>query len=192
LSEKAVILVSGRGSNMTSIIQSVKKKELSIDIIAVISDKINPEAFRKAEDFNIPVYYLGSKIREFEKRLKGFITENNIKFIILAGFMRILSEEFVGFFPQKIINIHPSYLPHFPGLNAQLQAWENGAEYTGVTVHYVDKGVDTGNIIYQERFRIDRTLDFETFKEKLLELEHEVYIKALKKITELKSGGDHV
>ena len=141
--------------------------------------KINPEAFRKAEDFNIPVYFMGSKIREFEKRINEFVVENKIDLIILAGFMRILSKEFVGLFPQKIINIHPSYLPEFPGLNAQLQAWENGVEYTGVTVHYVDHGVDTGNIIYQERFKIDRTLDFETFKEKLLELEHEVYIKSV-------------
>ncbi|MCK9223627.1 MAG: phosphoribosylglycinamide formyltransferase, partial [Candidatus Muirbacterium halophilum] len=78
--------------------------------------------------------------------------------------------------------IHPSYLPEFPGLNAQKKAWESQAEKTGVTVHYVDEGVDTGKIIYQERFKIDRKLNFDTFTQKLLEFEHIIYIKALKKM----------
>lgn len=180
LCKKVVILVSGRGSNMLNIIKAVNSRIIDININAVISNKKEPEAFSKAKYYNIPVKSFGNNIKLFEKRLLEYINKNNIDFILLAGFMRILSKDFVNKMKDRILNIHPSYLPDFPGLDAQRKAWDKGVLYTGVTVHLVDSGMDTGKIILQEKHFINYTLGFEEFKNELLKLEHTVYIEAIK------------
>ncbi|MFA7576992.1 MAG: phosphoribosylglycinamide formyltransferase [Candidatus Muiribacteriota bacterium] len=180
--KKIIILVSGRGSNMTAIINAVKNGDLKLKISSVYSDKKNPEAFKYAHENNIKTEYLSSKIKIFEEKLKNIIIEEKIDYIILAGFMRILSEEFTKEFENRIINIHPALLPAFPGLDAQKQAWDYGVLYTGVTVHFVDKGVDTGKIIHQNIYKIDRNKDFDYFKKDLLKLEHKTFIEALQKL----------
>lgn len=178
--KKAVILVSGNGSNMESIIKACNEKRLELDITCVFSNKKDPPAFSKAQKYNINTEFLSSKIKVIEEKLVKYIDTNNIDLIILAGFMRVLTPEFTRRFRKKIINIHPSLLPLFPGLDAQRQAWDAGVENTGVTVHFVDEGVDTGEMILQKGFLIDRTKSFEKFKKDLLRLEHSTYIEALK------------
>ncbi|MGM0608365.1 MAG: phosphoribosylglycinamide formyltransferase [Candidatus Muiribacteriota bacterium] len=183
--KKGIILVSGRGSNMMSIIEAVKEKKIkNFFIEGVYSDKKKPTAFKYLREKNIKHEFLSSKIKKFEKKLSKIIEENNIDYIILAGFMRILTPEFVSVYKNQIINIHPSLLPSFPGLNAQKQAWDYGVKYTGVTVHFVDEGVDTGKIIYQNIYKIKPRKGFDYFKEDLLKLEHKTYIEALQKILE--------
>ncbi|MFW5782075.1 MAG: phosphoribosylglycinamide formyltransferase [Candidatus Muiribacteriaceae bacterium] len=185
MSKKAVILVSGRGSNMSAIIEAVRERRLDLDIVCVMSDRKRPTAFEKAEKEGVDTKFLSGKIRSLQNRLDDYITENNIDYIILAGFMRILTPDFTEKYHRKIINIHPALLPSFPGLDAQRQAWEYGVMYTGVTVHYVDSGVDTGEIIHQNIFRIDREHGFENFCAQLLELEHRTYIEGLKKVLDI-------
>jgi len=180
--KKAVILVSGTGSNMESIIKACKESVLHLKIERVFSNRSNPPAFEKATKYKIPTEFLSSKLDRLEERLSEYIHKNQIDLIILAGFMRILSPNFTARFKRMIVNIHPALLPAFPGLDAQRRAWDTGVAKTGVTVHFVDEGVDTGEIILQREFIIDRTKSFEFFKNELLKLEHRTYIEALQSL----------
>ena len=195
-----IILASGNGSNALNLIRifhagSEEHKDaargiMNINISAVVSNIENAPVIEKVRLAapDIPVFFLShasvSEMENFEKELESIIRKYNINCIILAGFMRILSKEFVSKFDKKIINIHPSLLPAFKGKDAIKNAFDYGVKYTGVTVHYVTPEVDAGPIICQEVVKIEETDTLESLEVKIHDIEHKIYPAALKKIFE--------
>jgi len=187
---KLAVLVSGRGSNLQAIIDSIDREELDAHLSIVISNTKDAMALKRAEKHGIktifidPSTYLNSK--EYDKALVLKLKEFSIDLICLAGYMRILGEEVIQTFEKKIINIHPSLLPAFPGLNAQKQAINHGVKFSGCTVHFVDSGVDSGPIILQTVVPIYDNDDEKSLSKRILEQEHYLYPKAIKMIQEKK------
>lgn len=187
---KLAVLVSGRGSNLQAIIDSIDREELDAHLSIVISNTKDAMALKLAEKHGIktifidPSTYLNSK--EYDKALVLKLKEFSIDLICLAGYMRILGEEVIQTFEKKIINIHPSLLPAFPGLNAQKQAINHGVKFSGCTVHFVDLGVDNGPIILQTVVPVYDNDDEKSLSKRILEQEHYLYPKAIKMIQENK------
>ena len=187
---KLAVLVSGRGSNLQAIIDSIDREELDAHLSIVISDTKDAVALKRAEKHGVktffidPSTYLNSK--EYDKALVLKLKEFSIDLICLAGYMRILGEEVIQTFEKKIINIHPSLLPAFPGLNAQKQAINHGVKFSGCTVHFVDSGVDSGPIILQTVVPVYDNDDEKSLSKRILEQEHYLYPKAIKMIQEKK------
>jgi len=187
---KLAVLVSGRGSNLQAIIDSIDREELDAHLSIVISNTKDAMALKRAEKHGIktifidPSTYLNSK--EYDKALLLKLKEFSIDLICLAGYMRILGEEVIQTFEKKIINIHPSLLPAFPGLNAQKQAINHGVKFSGCTVHFVDSGVDSGPIILQTVVPVYDNDDEKSLSKRILEQEHYLYPKAIKMIQEKK------
>ena len=187
---KLAVLVSGRGSNLQAIIDSINREELDAHLSIVISNTKDAMALKRAEKHGIktifidPSTYLNSK--EYDKALVLKLKEFSIDLICLAGYMRILGEEVIQTFEKKIINIHPSLLPAFPGLNAQKQAINHGVKFSGCTVHFVDSGVDNGPIILQTVVPVYDNDDEKSLSKRILEQEHYLYPKAIKMIQEKK------
>ena len=187
---KLAVLVSGRGSNLQAIIDSIDREELDAHLSIVISNTKDAMALKRAEKHGIktifidPSTYLNSK--EYDKALVLKLKEFSIDLICLAGYMRILGEEVIQTFEKKIINIHPSLLPAFPGLNAQKQAINHGVKFSGCTVHFVDAGVDSGPIILQTVVPVYDNDDEKSLSKRILEQEHYLYPKAIKMIQEKK------
>jgi len=185
---KLAVLVSGRGSNLQAIIDSIEKEELDVSISIVISNTKDAIALKRADKHDIktifidPTSYL-NKVA-YDRALIDKLKEFSIDLICLAGYMRILGEEVIQTFKEKIINIHPSLLPAFPGLNAQKQAIEYGVKFSGCTVHFVDSGIDSGPIILQTAVPIYDNDDEKSLSERILEQEHHLYSKAIKMIKE--------
>jgi len=187
---KLAVLVSGRGSNLQAIMDSIDREELDAHLSIVISNTKDAIALKRAEKHGIktifidPSNYLSSK--EYDKALVLKLKEFSVDLICLAGYMRILGEEVIQSFEKKIINIHPSLLPAFPGLNAQKQAINHGVKFSGCTVHFVDFGVDTGPIILQTVVPVYDNDDEKSLSKRILEQEHYLYPKAIKMIQENK------
>ena len=185
---KLAVLVSGRGSNLQAIIDSIEREELNAHISIVISSTRDAMALKRAKKHDIktifidPTAYLNSK--EYDKVLIEKLKEFSIDLICLAGYMRILGEEVIQTFKEKIINIHPSLLPAFPGLNAQKQAIVHGVKFSGCTVHFVDSGVDSGPIILQTAVPVYDNDDEKSLSKRILEQEHYLYPKAINMIKE--------
>ena len=185
---KLAVLVSGRGSNLQAIIDSIEREELNAHISIVISSTRDAMALKRAEKHGIktifidPTAYLNSK--EYDKALIEKLRKFSIDLICLAGYMRILGEEVIQTFKEKIINIHPSLLPAFPGLNAQKQAIVHGVKFSGCTVHFVDSGVDSGPIILQTAVPVYDNDDEKSLSKRILEQEHYLYPKAINMIKE--------
>jgi phosphoribosylglycinamide formyltransferase-1 len=187
---KLAVLVSGRGSNLQAIIDSIDREELDAHLSIVISNTKDAIALKRAEKHGIktifidPSNYLSSK--EYDKALVLKLKEFSVDLICLAGYMRILGEEIIQAFEKKIINIHPSLLPAFPGLNAQKQAINHGVKFSGCTVHFVDSGIDSGPIILQTVVPVYDNDDEKSLSKRILEQEHYLYPKAIKMIQENK------
>jgi len=185
---KLAVLVSGRGSNLQAIIDSIEREELDAHISVVISNTIDAMALKRAKKHDIktifidPATYLDK--REYDKAIVEKLKEFSVDLICLAGYMRILGEEVIQTFKEKIINIHPSLLPAFPGMNAQKQALEHGVKFSGCTVHFVDSGVDNGPIILQTVVPVYDNDDEKSLSKRILEQEHYLYPKAIKMIKE--------
>ena len=166
-----VALISGRGSNLEAILKGIKDKKINAKVSLVISNKRNARGLQIAKDFGVKTLFINPK--DFESRedydrfLVKIIKKENPDLIVLAGYMRILTDYFIDSFSNKIINIHPSLIPAFRGLKAQKQALEFGAKYTGCTVHFVSKEVDSGAVIIQAVVPILPD-DFLTLSKKLL------------------------
>ena len=175
------ILISGRGSNMLNIVDACNNKTLSSKVKIIISNNKNSTGLTKVKKKGIKTKIIHeNQIKKFEKKLSQILLEEKINLICLAGFMRILSEEFLCNWEKKIINIHPSILPAFRGLNAVKQAIEKKVKYTGCTIHYVDKGIDTGEIIDQRIVKVLKTDNEKKLAKKILKEEHILYIKVIK------------
>ena len=182
---KIAILISGRGSNMKNIIEACKNKKLSSSVNLVVSNKSNAYGLKVASKYKIETHILDSKnlgTENFESILDKILKKNDINLICLAGFMKILSKDFVKKWPKMILNIHPSILPYFKGLNAQKQAIENNAKYSGCTVHFVNEVMDGGEIIDQKIVNLSPQDDEDSLSKKILIEEHKLYIKVLKKL----------
>jgi phosphoribosylglycinamide formyltransferase-1 len=183
---KIGILISGRGSNMAAIIEAVQSGAITnSDVVVVISDKTGAEGLEKAKARSIETVVVeknGRKRAEHDAEIIGELQKRNVELVCLAGYMRLLSPPFVRAFPDKIINIHPSLLPSFKGLDAQRQAFEYGAKVSGCTVHFVDEDLDHGAIILQKAVKVEDNDTAETLSARILEHEHTLYIEALKRI----------
>jgi phosphoribosylglycinamide formyltransferase-1 len=183
---KIGILISGRGSNMTAIVDAVRSGEIpNCEVAVVISDKTRAEGLERAQARGIETVVVTRNGRSRVEHDAKIITElklRGVELVCLAGYMRLLSADFVGAFPNKIINIHPSLLPSFPGLDAQRQAIEYGVRVSGCTVHFVDDELDHGAIILQKAVEVADADTAETLAARILEHEHALYIEALKLI----------
>ena len=183
---KLAVLVSGRGSNLQAIIDSINREELDAHLSIVISNTKDAMALKRAEKHGIKTVFIDpstySSSKEYDKALVLKLKEFSIDLICLAGYMRILGEEIIQTFEKKIINIHPSLLPAFPGLNAQKQAINHGVKFSGCTVHFVDSGVDSGPIILQTVVPVYDDDDEKSLSKRILEQEHYLYPKAIKMI----------
>lgn len=178
------ILASGRGSNLQSIIDAILAGKLSAEIGVVISDKPDANALKRAADLNLTAVCVDRKQyktqQEFEQALVTELKLHQVELVILAGFMRILSPYFVHAFANRIMNIHPSLLPAFPGKHAQEQAIQYGAKVSGCTVHFVDEGMDSGPIILQQTVPVMPDDTPATLAERILQQEHVIYPQAIK------------
>ena len=192
---KLAILISGRGSNMKSILEAVKKQNIPIKPTVVISNKSTAKGLKIAKKLGVQTEVVESKEfqgtrTEYDYKIIRILSKYDItpknSLICLAGFMRILSPEFIKKFKNRILNIHPSILPAFPGLDAQRQAIESGASHSGCTIHFVDEGVDTGPIIVQKTVKIKNDDTEETLAKRILAKEHKAYPEAVRLIAEKK------
>jgi len=177
------VLVSGRGSNLQAILDAIMAERLKAKIGVVISDNPNALALKRVAGFDIATAVIErrkySDRRAFEQAIAAELELHHVELVLLAGFMRILSAEFVGLFPGRIMNIHPALLPAFPGLNAQAQAIDYGVKVSGCTVHFVDEGMDTGPIILQEAVPVLEGDDEHSLAERILHVEHRLYPRAI-------------
>jgi len=181
---KAGVLVSGRGSNLQAVLDRIADGYLPLEIGVVISDKADAYALERAANVGIKTVVVARKEcaskEEFEDRIHTALVEAGCELVVLAGFMRILSGNFVSKWHNKIINIHPALLPSFPGLDGQGQALEYGVKFTGCTVHFVDEGTDTGPIILQKVVPVLDDDTHDTLAARILEQEHKAMPEALK------------
>jgi len=178
---RAVILISGDGSNLQSLIDSANK--IDLDICSVISNKEYAFGLKRAERANITTHFVDPNLyksrEDFDKQLIKMIDELDISLIILAGYMRILSSNFINHFAGKILNIHPSLLPKFPGLNTHQKAIDAKEKYHGASVHFATEELDGGPVISQEIVKIDSIDTKESLAQKVLEKEHILYPKVI-------------
>lgn len=177
------VLASGRGTNLQAIINAARENRINAAIKAVISDNKNAMALKRAEKYNIKAIHLNPKDfsskKEYEREIIRVIDGNKIDLICLAGYMRVIGRDFVRKYKGRIINIHPSLLPSFPGTSGQKDALEYGVKFSGCTVHFVNEGVDTGPIIIQSVVPVKESDNVETLSARILREEHKIYIKAI-------------
>lgn len=184
MKKRIVVLVSGRGTNLQALIEASRSGFIPGEISLVVSDNPQAYALRRAEETKIPTFVLDYQSfpnkRAYEAALMEVLERENPELICLAGYMRIVGKEIIARFRHRIMNIHPSLLPAFPGLEAQRQAVEYGVKVSGCTVHFVDEGMDTGPIILQATCPVFEEDTPETLAERILEYEHQIYPRAVK------------
>ena len=179
---KTAIFISGRGSNLKNLIQFSKTKKSPITINLIIANK-KTEGLKYAHQYKINkavIKYTNIKIAE--KKILAILEKKKIEFICLAGFMKVLSKGFIKKFKGKIINIHPSYLPKYKGLNTSVRALYNNEKFSGCTVHYVSSKLDSGKIIMQKKIKIVKKETETSLDKKIIKEEHKLYPSAILKI----------
>ena len=180
---KTAVFISGAGSNLINLIKFSKIKKTPISIDLIVSDARLAKGLKYADQFKIKKKTINFKnFNEAEKNILILLNKEKIKFICLAGFMKILSKEFIKKFDGKIINIHPSLLPKYKGLNTHSRAIMNKDKLAGCTVHYVNAKLDSGKIILQKKIKISSRDNPTSLAKKVLEQEHKLYPDAIKKI----------
>ena len=182
------VLLSGRGSNFEALAESVSAGRIpGAEIAVVISNKPDAAGLEKAKARGIPARAIQSKGLErevYDRQVAAVLQEYRVDLICLAGYMRLLSPYFVAAFPERILNIHPSLLPAFPGLESQKQALEHGVKFAGCTVHFVDENLDAGPIILQAVVPVLDNDDERALSERILKEEHRIYSEAVKIVLE--------
>jgi phosphoribosylglycinamide formyltransferase-1 len=176
------ILLSGRGSNFLAIAENIRLGKLKAEIAIVISNRPDAPGIDSARQLGLPVAVLpsqGLKRLAHDQQVVAALQEAGVELVILAGYLRLLSPWFVQQFPGKILNIHPSLLPAFPGLESQRQALEYGVQFSGCTVHFVDEHLDHGTIILQKAVPVLPTDDEHALAERILAQEHIAYSEAI-------------
>ena len=177
--KRFAVFASGSGSNFQAIVDKVQSGELSADLSMLICDQPGAYAIERARKAHIPSFVFHAKEypskADYEKEISFLLKERNVDFIVLAGYMRLIGPTLLKEFEGRIVNIHPSLLPNFPGKDAIGQALAAKAKWSGVTIHYVDEGMDTGPIIVQERVRVEESETRESLQEKIQAIEHKLY-----------------
>ncbi|MGC9157394.1 MAG: phosphoribosylglycinamide formyltransferase [Terracidiphilus sp.] len=180
------ILLSGRGSNFLAIAESIRAHRLQgAEIAVVISNVAEAPGLAKAREMNLPTAVFvskGRKRREHDADVMACLRAHAVDMVCLAGYMRLLSPEFIAAFPQRILNIHPSLLPAFPGLDAQTQAFDYGVKVAGCTVHFVDEQLDHGAIIVQRAIAVEESDDVHSLSQRILAEEHLAYTEAIARV----------
>lgn len=188
MSLKIAVLVSGRGSNLQAIIDAIESGKINGKIEVVISNKKDAYALERAKRHDIEGVFIDPSSYknkdDYDRAIIKILDDKKIELVCLAGFMRILTPYFVNKYKRRIINIHPSLLPAFPGLEAQKKALDYGVKFTGATVHFVDEGVDSGPIILQSIVPVLVTDTPEILSERILKEEHIIYPEAIKLFAE--------
>tara|TARA_Y100000589_G_C26999383_1_gene566048 strand:- start:77 stop:661 length:585 start_codon:yes stop_codon:yes gene_type:complete len=179
----AAVFISGTGSNLRSLLIFFKNKNFNIKIKLILSNNPKAKGLKYAKIFKIKKKIIVYKNQNLaEKKILSCLKKNKINLVCLAGFMRLLSRRFINSFNGKIINIHPSLLPKYKGLNTHRRVINKKERYSGCTVHYVNHKVDSGKIIMQKKVKINKKDTVKTLSKKILKQEHRLYPKALLKI----------
>lgn len=177
------VFASGGGSNFESIVQAISNGEIKVNMSLLVCDNPNAFAIERAKKLNIPCFVCNPKDypnkESYETSILQELQKHNIDFIALAGYMRIIGSTLLRNYESRMINIHPSLLPAFPGANGISDAFNYGVKVSGVTIHWVDSGMDTGKIIAQEPVIIHKNDDIDTFATKIHAIEHVLYPKTL-------------
>ncbi|MEH7481013.1 phosphoribosylglycinamide formyltransferase [Neobacillus drentensis] len=184
---KIAVFASGTGSNFSAILESIHSKKINnVEVVLLVSDRPEALAVQKARDERIPVFTFLAKDypnkQAYELEILDELTQRKVDFIVLAGYMRLLGNVLLQVYDRKIINVHPSLLPAFAGKDAIGQALDYGVKVTGVTVHYVDDGMDTGPIIAQQAVIIDSDETIETLIKKIQEQEHRLLPEVIQRL----------
>lgn len=182
------VLVSGSGTNLQAILDAIARGELDARVAVVISNKANAGALARAEKAGVPRVVVDHKAHSdrqaFDAELVRVLQGHGVEWVVLAGFMRLLTDVLLGAFPMRVLNIHPALLPSFPGVDAQKQALDYGVKVSGCTVHLVDGGTDTGPILAQAVVPVLPGDDVEALRQRILVREHELLPKVLQWIAE--------
>jgi phosphoribosylglycinamide formyltransferase 1 len=180
------VLISGRGSNLQAIIDAIADRRLNATIAVVISNREDAKGLERAKAAGIETLVLSHRgyadRAEYDRLLVAELKKRDVRLVCLAGFMRLLGPEFVAAFPNAVLNIHPSLLPAFPGMDAQRQAWEHGAQVSGATVHFVTADLDAGPIVCQRAVPIEPDDTPDTLCARILTIEHQVYPEAIARV----------
>ena len=178
IKERLCVLISGRGSNLLSIIKSCREKEFPAKVKLIVSNNPNAFGLRYAKQYKIPFKVI---TKNFENTLLKQLQKNQIEILCLAGFMKVLSKNFIDSFFNMILNIHPSLLPKYKGLNTHKRALKNKEKFSGCTVHRVDGKIDSGEIILQSKVKIAKNETEASLENKILKKEWALYPRAIKK-----------
>jgi len=185
---RLAVLISGRGSNLQAIIDAISDGRLRAEIAVVISNVRGARGLARADAAGIPTAVLPhsqwATRHEYDTALAEMLRQQKADLVCLAGFMRVLGPAFIDAFPNRILNIHPSLLPSFPGLDAQRQAFEHGVQVTGVTVHFVDAQLDAGPIVMQTAVPVLPADTLDRLAARILAEEHRVYPEAIRRVLE--------
>jgi len=176
------IFISGKGSNLKNLIARSRDNSFPIKISLVVSNNKDAYGLNYAKKFNIPYLFINTKIKNYENKVLIYLKKYKISFICLAGFMKIISKTLINNYQRKIINIHPSLLPKFKGLNTFSRMLKNKEKKAGCTVHYVNKKLDSGNLIVQKKFIVNSQDDEKILKIKTQKLEYLAFPEAIIKI----------
>lgn len=184
--KKIAIFASGNGSNFQAIVDAVEAKEVEASIQLLVCDKPGAYVIDRAAKHQIPVFVFSAKNyaskEAYEREIQQLLQQSEVELIVLAGYMRLIGEVLLQAYPAKIINVHPSLLPSFPGKDAIGQSLEAGVDKTGITIHYVDEGMDTGPIIAQQEIPIAKDETKESLQTKIHEIEHQLYVKTIQQL----------
>lgn len=190
MAKRIGVLLSGRGSNFEALAESIAAGRLpGAEIAVVVSNREGAPGIERARKRNIPTRVIPSKGLErevYDRQVVAALRDQHVELICLAGYMRLLSPFFVASFPNRILNIHPSLLPSFPGLEAQRQALEYGVKFAGCTVHFVDENLDAGPIVLQATVPVHDDDTEETLSSRILREEHRIYTEAVRIVLESK------
>jgi phosphoribosylglycinamide formyltransferase 1 len=184
---RVAVLVSGAGTNLQAILDRLHGRD-GVEIVGVVSNKPEAMALERAREAGVdtavfePANHADRAARD--DAIRDWLTERDVDLIVLAGYMELLSGEFVGRFRNRIVNVHPALLPAFPGLDAVGQALEHGVQVTGVTVHFVDEGVDSGPIILQRAIEVPYTRERSQLEDEIHRVEHELLPRAIRLIAD--------
>ena len=186
------VFASGSGTNFETILQHIEDGSLPVQCQCLIVDKEQAYARTRAQQHQIEDYYFNPKSypnkESYEKDILKVLKDKNVDLIVLSGYMRFIGKVLLEAYPKAIINLHPAYLPEFPGAHSIKDAFEAGVSQTVVTVHYVDEGVDTGPIIRQERVPIDPNWNLETLEEHVHAMEYDLFWQVIKSVAEEMEG----
>lgn len=181
--KRIAVLASGRGTNLEAIFEAASRGEVAAEVVLVISDQPEAQALKRAKKRGVRALFLDpadhDSREDYDRVMVGEIKAAAVELVVLAGFMRMLSPYFIRAFPLQIMNIHPSLLPSFPGVDGVEQAIEYGVKATGCTVHFVDEGLDSGPIILQETVPVIQQDTVETLHQRIHALEYRLYPTAI-------------